>query len=65
MGNGMKSSRAAKHYEVRLHFLQESIKSNVIKFKYCPTNDMIADHLTKPLDEDKFIYFRDKMLYQP
>ena len=62
MGNGMKSSRAAKHYEVRLHFLQESIKSKVIRFKYCPTDAMIADCLTKPLDTEKFIYFRDMLL---
>lgn len=65
MGNGMKSSRAAKHYEVRLHFLQESIRSNIIKFKYCPTDDMIADCLTKPLDVDKFIAFRDQLLHTP
>ena len=65
MGNGMKSSRAAKHYEVRLNFLQESIKSKVIKFKYCDTNEMIADCLTKPLDIDKFCYFRKMMLHSP
>ena len=65
MGNGMKSSRAAKHYEIRLHFLQESIRSKVIKFKYCETDEMIADHFTKPLDEEKFIKFRELMLYDP
>ena len=65
MGNNMKSSRSAKHYEIRLHYLQESIHSKVIKFKYCPTDEMIADALTKPLDVEKFIYFREKMLSQP
>jgi hypothetical protein len=65
MGNNMKSSRSAKHYEIRLHFLQESIRSNVIKFKYCPTDEMIADALTKPLDDVKFKYFREKMLSEP
>jgi len=65
MGSGMKSSRSAKHYEIRLHFLQESIRSGVIKFQYCDTNEMVADHLTKPLDVDKFEYFREKMLHNP
>ena len=65
MGQNMKSSRAAKHFEVRLHFLQESIRSGVIKFKYCETNEMVADALTKPLEEPKFLYFRSKMLYDP
>lgn len=65
MGNGMKSSRKAKHYEVRLHFLQDSIKTGVIKFVYCETDKQIADALTKPLLEDKFVYFRDLMLHAP
>ena len=62
MGKGMKSSRAAKHYEVRLHYLQQSIRSGVIKFKYCETNEMLADALTKPLGHEKFLYFRGMML---
>ena len=62
LGNNMKSSRAAKHYEVRLHFLQDTIKSKVIRFSYCDTNEMIADALTKPLDVEKFEYFRGLML---
>ena len=65
MGNSMKSSRAAKHYEVRLHYLQQSVNNNTIKFSYCPTEDMVADCLTKPLDEDKFVHFRDIMLKRP
>jgi hypothetical protein len=65
MGNNMKSSRSAKHYEIRLHFLQHSIRNEIIKFKYCPTDVMIADALTKPLESVKFLYFRDKMLSQP
>ena len=65
MGNGMKSSRAAKHYEIRLHFLQESIRSDVIRFRYCNTDDMIADCLTKALDITKFKDFREKMLFNP
>ena len=65
MGNGMKSSRKAKHYEVRLHFLQDSIKTGLIRFVYCETDKQIADALTKPLLEDKFVYFRDLMLHAP
>ena len=65
MGNNMKSSRSAKHYEIRLHFLQESIQKKVIKFKYCPTDVMIADALTKPLDKEKFLFFREKLLSPP
>lgn len=65
MGNGMKSSRTAKHYEVRLHLLQESIKNKTIKFQYCKTEDQIADTLTKPLDPEKFLKFRHDLLFDP
>ena len=65
MGNGMKSSRTAKHYEVRLRLLQESIQGKVIKFQYCTTEDQIADAFTKPLDEEKFAKFRTLFLYDP
>ena len=63
MGNGMKSSRTAKHYEVRLHLLQESIKNKTIQFKYCKTDDQVADAFTKPLDEEKFLKFRGMYLF--
>ena len=65
MGNGMKSSRTAKHYEVRLHLLQESIKNKTIKFQYCKTDDQVADTFTKPLDPEKFLKFRKDLLYDP
>ena len=65
MGNGMKSSRTAKHYEVRLRLLQESIQGKVIKFHYCTTEDQIADAFTKPLDEEKFAKFRTLFLHDP
>ena len=63
IGNGMKSSRTAKHYEVRLHLLQESIKNKTIQFKYCKTDDQVADAFTKPLDEEKFLKFRGMYLF--
>ena len=65
MGQNMKSSRAAKHYEVRLHFLQESVRNQVIRFQYCERNEMLADAFTEPLEWDKFEYFRSKMLWEP
>jgi hypothetical protein len=47
---------------VRLRFLQQKAVDGAIEFVYCPTNDQLADLFTKPLDEDKFIYFRDQIL---
>lgn len=38
-----------KHIDVRVHFLREHVKSKDIDIVYCPTEEMIADILTKPL----------------
>ena len=36
-----------------------------VDFKYCETKEQIADLFTKALDEPKFTYFRDKIMYRP
>ena len=38
-----------KHIEVQHHFIREKLENQEIYLKYCPTEDMIADVLTKPL----------------
>jgi len=62
--SGIHHVRNAKHYEVKLRFLQERVVSKEIKFTYCPTDNQLADFFTKPLDDDKFIGFRDMMMKQ-
>jgi len=59
---GLRHIRNAKHYEVRLRFLQQLVLDKQVEFKYCPTNLQIADFLTKPLDSAKFCRFRDQLL---
>ena len=60
--SGIKHVRNAKHYEVRLRFLQQKVVDKEVEFKYCPTNHQIADVFTKPLDESKFLWFRRQMM---
>jgi hypothetical protein len=60
--NGIRHVRNAKHYEVKLAFLQQLVADEVIQFVYCPTNHQVADFFTKPLAEDKFIRFRKSLL---
>ena len=54
--------RNAKHYAVRLRFLQELVLDKEVEFVYCPTNEQLADFMTKPLDVVKFQHFRDIVL---
>ena len=42
-----------KHIDVQHHFLREKLKNHEICLRYCPTDDMIADVLTKPLAKNK------------
>jgi len=59
---GLRHIRNAKHYEIRLRFLQQLVLDKQIEFKYCPTDLQTADFLTKPLDPVKFRRFRDQLL---
>ena len=59
---GIRHVRNAKHYEVKLRFLQDLVVRKKIQFVYCPTDLQLADFMTKPLDEDKFAYFRDALM---
>ncbi|MBW0564804.1 hypothetical protein O181_104519, partial [Austropuccinia psidii MF-1] len=36
-----------KHIDIQLHFIREIIANSIIKLKYTPTTDMLADFLTK------------------
>ena len=55
---GLRAIRNAKHYEVRLRFLQQLVLDNEIEFIYTPTESQLADFFTKPLDVDTFQRFR-------
>ena len=39
----------AKHIDIQHHYVREKVADKVISISYCPTADMIADILTKPL----------------
>lgn len=43
---------------IRHFFITDRIKKGDMTVKYCPANDMIADHFTKPLQGDLFHRFR-------
>jgi hypothetical protein len=59
---GLRYVRNAKHYEVKLRFLQQLVVDKEVEFVYCSTNSQLADFFTKPLDETKFIHFRNQLM---
>jgi hypothetical protein len=38
-----------KHIDIRFHFIRHCVETGVFKLIYCPTDDMVADLLTKAL----------------
>ena len=42
-------NRRTKHIDVRYHFCRQAVEDKLVTLKYCPTNVMGADVLTKPL----------------
>jgi hypothetical protein len=60
--SGLRHVRAAKHYEVRLRFLQQMVVDKHVLFNYCPTGSQLADFMTKPLESVLFAKFRDQAL---
>lgn len=50
-----------KHLRVRQHRVKELCTLNDIRITYCPTDAMVADIFTKPLQGSVFASFRDSL----
>ena len=56
--NPVNHSRS-KHIDIRYHYVRKAIENKEIALTYCPTKEMIADTLTKPLPKGQFLKLRD------
>ena len=48
----------AKHIDIRYHFIRSAQETGKVTIKYCPTQDMIADLMTKAATRDKLQKFK-------
>lgn len=55
-----KFSHKTKHINTKYKMIRDIVKKEIIKCEYCPTEEMIADLLTKPLSATKHNYLREK-----
>ena len=61
--NGAKSAgKRSRALNVRYFFLADQVEKGLITIEYCPTEAMLADYMTKPLQGEKFKKFRDSIL---
>ena len=49
-----KHNHRTKHIDLKYHFVRDAVMDHIIKVKYCPTEDTMADIFTKALSKVKF-----------
>ena len=61
--NGKASSgKRTKHINIRYFFITDRINKRELNVEYCPTDEMVADFFTKPLQGQKFTKFRKDIM---
>ena len=58
----LSSSKRTKHIDVRYFFVTDRIKNKELSVEFCPTEQMIADFFTKPLQGRLFYQLRDLIM---
>jgi hypothetical protein len=56
------SSKRTKHINVRYFFITDRISKGDVRVEWCPTKEMVADFMTKPLQGSIFTKFRDLIM---
>ena len=63
MTNGRQSiGKRSRHLNIRFFFVKNIYDRKLISIVYCPTDDMLGDYFTKPVQGKKFIYLNDKVM---
>ena len=61
--NGKASSgKRTRHFNIKYFYITDLIERKEVQIKYCPTDAMLADYMTKPLVGTKFIHFRQQIM---
>ena len=56
------AGKGSKHIDIRYFFVTDRIQKKHLKVQYCPTEEMIADFFTKPVQGALFYKFRNAVL---
>ena len=58
----LSSTKRTKHMDVRYFYITDMVKRGQVKIEHCPTERMIADFFTKPLQGRLFRLLRDYVM---
>jgi hypothetical protein len=62
IAKGYSTSDKTRHINIRYFFLKDRVDAGELEVRYCPTEEMLADLLTKPLQGQQFVTLRDRLL---
>jgi hypothetical protein len=65
LAHGKEQSKRAKHYQIKVHFLNDQYKRGTFAYEKVETKRMLADTMTKSLPRDDFCKYRDWMGVRP
>ena len=65
IAHGKEQSKRSKHYQIKVHFLNEAYKSGIFAYEKVPTKEMLADAFTKSLPREDFSKYRGWMGVNP
>lgn len=62
LNRGRSDSGKTKHIDIRYFYLKDRIDNGEVTLKYVPTENMVSDFLTKPLQGALFLKLRAKLM---
>ena len=65
LAHGKEQSKRAKHYQIKVHFLNEQFQNGTFAYHKVGTKLQLGDVWTKSLPRDDFCKFRDWMGVRP
>lgn len=61
--NGKTSSgKRTRHFDIKYFYITDLIERKEVTIKYCPTDEMVSDYMTKPLTGKKFHKFKKSIM---
>ena len=51
----------SKHVDIQYHYIRDMVQRRAVQVQYIPTDNQIADILSKPLLKGNFVYFQDRL----
>jgi len=65
LAHGSQQSKRAKHYQLKVHFLNEKFNDGTFAFEKVGTAEQLSDALTKSLPRESFCRYREWMGVKP